>query len=404
MKPRWHLLFLSIAVAVTILTAYLLDTSIWQIEDPRLVSFDRYDAKHNEWSVLVGSLDKSDWSIEKRSCRDAKVIQRVILELPSVHARNPYCSVNAALPRNCSSSAVICNEFVGFYSSKTGPVEYLRIFILDSASGKLIRTFNLSDGIVPNSPAGQITAHGEKVALIEKEKIILLDTGTRLERSLNSAFPKCLAFSPDGSQLAYVDRSLHKLFFIDWDQGVAIQPEMPECWVVSFCFVANDTLLVSYCNPESRGLPKFARWRKNGVNMTQITPGIPLLIEQHVPYAKIVAGALHVKVSEIHEWPVHYRSFFNWLAEKKIPIEDWFPKQSWQRWYVLNDQDQIVSGYDKRNGQRNEIYDHLSVEFELRAQGTIIRLWNEHPVWPNALAAGLILYLFLYVLRRCVAT
>ena len=33
----------------------------------------------------------------------------------------------------------------------------------------------------------------------------------------------------------------------------------------------------------------------------------------------------------------------------------------------------------------------------------MIRLWNEHPVWPNALAAGLLLYLVLYVLKRCVA-
>ncbi len=100
------------------------------------------------------------------------------------------------------------------------------------------------------------------------------------------------------------------------------------------------------------------------------------------------------------DWPLQFKSLFQWLADKKLPIERWVPKQYYRHWVVLDNQDQIQREYyETDRNRRRELYDHFAVEVEPDKQyaTSTITFWNEHPVWPNALAVGVVLYLLLYV-------
>ena len=52
---------------------------------------------------------------------------------------------------------------------------------------------------------------------------------------------------------------------------------------------------------------------------------------------------------------------------------------------------------------QQELYDHavVSMTFFTQENSDIMRLWNHAPRWPNALAAGMLVYLAGYVAMRC---
>ena len=140
-------------------------------------------------------------------------------------------------------------------------------------------------------------------------------------------------------------------------------------------------------------------------SLKQVSPGIKLQSQQFMPLVKTISnGGLHLSVNSVKDWPLQFKAVLQWLADKSFPIERWVPKQYHRHWVVLNDQDQITREYYERNqSKRRQLYDHFAVEVEPDKQfaTSTITFWNEHPVWPNALAVGVVLYLLLYVMVLC---
>ncbi len=396
MKWYWHLLLLFLSAVSAWFAGDWLNRPLWQIVEQHPVSFDQCKIDRKEWTTLVGDEERRNWWIETRAGRDPTVIRRLKLELPPLTGEIPYFGASISVLK-MSCDAVLCHEYIS-----AGDVE-MHYCILDPVTGKFLRRFT-----IPHNPIGKIAGHGNKLAFVEKASVHFYDIDTKIERSVRVGNVNCLTFSPNGKLLACVDWTNNTFHFIDWDKADLIEPVGPPKTVVSFTFISNDTLLLVY-NRGKYGSNQqvHSRWRWDGAGLKQITPGITLASHQILPFFKATNNSeLHLNADALKDWPLQFKSLFQWLADKTFPVERWFPKKVYRHWVVLDNQDHIQREYYENNqsSRRRELYDHFSVEVEPDKQyaTSTITFWNEHPVWPNALAVGLVLYLLLFVMMRVI--
>lgn len=398
MKWYWHLLILILSTAAAFLAGLWLDRPLWQIVEPRPVSFDQCKVDRKEWTTLVGDQERKNWWIETRAGRDPTVIRRLKLELPPLTSSYPYFGASISVLK-MSCDAVICHEYHLINDAKGNRVE-MRYCVPDPTTGKLLRRFT-----IPNNPVGSIAGHGSKLAYLEAGLVRLFDVAANTDRTVKIGTPTCLTFSPDGKLLACVSRSTNTFYFIDWEKGELIEPIKSDAWVHSFCFITNDALLVTHDRRQQNSKSDtivHSRWHWDGTELKQVSPGINLKSNQILPFVKYApSGELHLSADELRDWPLQVKPLLQWLADKKVPVEKWLPKTGYRRWLVLNAHDQIEREYyvSSRN-ERRDLYDQLSVEMkpEPGYASSVITLWNEQPVWPNALAVGVVFYLMLYVM------
>lgn len=252
---------------------------------------------------------------------------------------------------------------------------------------------------------GLIAGHHDKLAFFEKGHVILFDLRTRKERAIKTGGRPFLMFSSDGSLLACLSDLGGKLRLIDWQSG-ELRTALPESMDVGcYRFLNNDTLLAGV---QVGRETKYSRWRWDGQSMKPLTPGIVLATQVFFPSVKIqgdmsITKECHVCVSDAIDWPLLISPLFKWLEAKNIPIERWVGKNGYKHWFVLDQQDRIVNQYYEQSLHKHrELYQSLTVESQYNEHGlSIFRLWNHAPRWPNALAAGMLVYLAGYVAMRC---
>lgn len=398
MKWYWHLLLLILAAVAAWFVGNWLSQPLWQIEEARPVSFDKFDAARKEWTTLAGDAERKNWWIETRAGRDPTVIRRLKLELPPLKGQNPYQSWHIFLQTALSCDAIVCYESVEDLSSTKREFVVFIFFIISQSTGIVVRSFR-----IVNNPYTLIAGYGSKLAFVEGDYIRLFDVATNTERSICvRSEAACLEFSPDGKLLGCVSKNSTVLNFIDWDKAVLIEPVTSHQLVTSFSFITSDTLLLAHERPSFDANNLYARWRWDGKVLKQVSPGIKLMSRHTLPVVKMTAnGELHLSFYAVTDWPLPFKSLLQWLADKKVPIEKWVHRQIYDHWVVLDDQDRLQREYYEADRySRRPLYDHLSVEVEPGKQyaTSTITFWNDHPVWPNALAVGLVLYFLLYVI------
>ncbi len=395
MKWYWHLLFLILSAVAAWVAGDWLSQPLWQAVEPHPVSFDQCKVDRKEWTTLVGDEERKHWWIETRAGRDPTVIRRLKLELPPLTGEYPYFGASTSLFKIMSCDAVLCHEYVMLNNSTTNVQVEMRYCLLDPVTGKLLKRFT-----IPGNPIGSIAGYGNKLAYVGHGFIHLFDVVANTDRSLRIGNAACLAFSPDGKLLACVDRLTKTFYFIEWEKAELIEAIQSETSVESFTFAINDTLLLAHDRIDNFAV--HSRWHWNGTVLNQVSPGIKLYNKQIMPMVKNNHdGKLHLSVNQVKDWPLLFKSIFQWLTDKQFSVEHWVPKQYYRDWVVLDNQDQIQREYyEAERSKRRELYDHLSVEVEPDKQfaTSTITFWNEHPVWPNALAVGMVLYLLLYVM------
>lgn len=397
MKWYWHLLFLIFSTVAACFTANWLNQPLWQIVEDHPVSFDKYDPVRQEWTTLAGDHEGKNWWIETRSGRDPTVIRRLKLDLPPTSGPSPYLGSSMNLHKQ-PGDVLLCHDSV--YTERDPDIRFENRFcILDSITGKVLRRFT-----IPNNPFGKIAGHGSRLAFAENGYIRLFDVSSRNERSLKLNSASCLTFSPDGKLLACI-WGVGTFYFIDWEKAVLIEPIQPKP-VASFCFINNDTLLLVHDQYINLGEIN-SRWRWDGVALRQVSPGIKRTTHSTWPMVKNTpTGKIHLYAGAQKDWPLQLKSIFQWLTERKLPIDRWFPKQWRLHWLVLDDQDRITREYDElQSNYRHQLYDQLSIEIkpDKGYTSTTVTLWNGHPTWPNALAAGMMCFLLLYVTSLIIA-
>jgi len=389
MKLRWHLLFILIGSVVAVLFALTPRQPLWQMSDARTVRYSGFDPVRHEWHALSSTSEKTDWQLETRAGLGSEVIRRVKLAVPSVKGEHFY--IRTSLGRRDAPLVFIAlyTQYIGNRLTVEEPV-----WLLHPQTGELLReTPILAGNMVP------IAMHGNRVAIADSEGIHLFEGLSGASRFLKLKSPYDLHFSTDGSLLVCSEKNTQKLYTIDWDRAEAhIQPVNKR--IYSIAFISPDVLLIFDTSTVNR-------WKWDGKQFNAISPGIAAFSGIWPLQHKIHrSGRLQVLASGAIQWAPLFDTFFTWLTQHQVPVERWIPKEGWQHWRLVDEQDQVVQEFDEpRNTNGYKIYDDLVVEPQPQKDGsTILQLWSHAPMWPNALAMGMITYLLLYVGMRCVQT
>lgn len=392
MKPRWHLLFLLLSLATALLVAYLLSNPIYEINDVRHISFNQCNPERKEWSVIVGSQDMKNWWLETRAGRSPDVVRKLAIELPILETGMPYEGTNFQY----ASDFIVCSKSNGLYHTETRVVvEHLK-YLLHVGTGKLLRRLTYLQ-----SADGMIALHGSKYAYVENSRLTLMDNNRNKSHVLNMPGADHLQFSPDGKLLAAIQQN--ELALINGESAKVLSLLRDQKKIVTFRFISNDTLLITFNSNDEYF--EHSRWRWNGTNLLQISPGVRQEQCFINPKIKIFPiGEIHLCTNPEFRWPPPLHPFLNWLTEKGVTVERWLSRKNYDRWILIDESNQVQQVYFELHTSRRPLFDSLSAEVSQGATSATIRLWNEHPFWPNALAAGVLLYLFLYVLKRCLAT
>lgn len=241
--------------------------------------------------------------------------------------------------------------------------------------------------------------HGNRLAIADFDGIHLFEGMSGVSRLVKLKYPRDVHFSTDGSLLVCSDIVNQALYTIDWNRAEAqLQPVKKR--ISNIAFISPDVLLLF-------GASKVNRWKWNGKQFNPISLGIETVSTIWPRQYKIHRnGLLQVLASYGKMWPIQFDSFFNWLSGHQIPINRWIPKQECYRWRLVDEQDRVVEEFQEPiHNNSTPIYGDLAVVIQPKQEGsTLLQLWSYAPTWPNALAVGVVIYLVLFVVYRCVPT
>lgn len=389
MKLRWHLLFILIAGSGAILFALAPRQPLWQIRDTRTVTFSGFDPVGQQWYVLATNSDKTEWHWETRKGAGSEVVRRLKLAVPSVKGRYHFVRSSPGT----SDAPLVFIDTHDRYSGTSLVVE-VRAWLLHPQTGELLRDVPIFTG-----SSGSLAMHGNRLAIAGFEGIHLFEGLSGVSRLVRLKSPRDVHFSTDGSLLVCSENTAHQLYTLDWDRAEAqLQPVKKEMY--SIAFISPDVLLIYDAD-------KVNRWKWDGRQFNPISPGIkadssvwPLQYKIHR------CGLLQVLASHGKMWPIQFDTFFTWLSKHQVPMERWFPKEENYRWRLIDEQDRVVQEFQEpRHTNGIKIYGDLVVELQPQKEGgTLLQLGSHSPTWPNALAVGVVIYLMLYVVMRCVQT
>ncbi len=396
MRLRWHLVTLLFAAIFTGVYWSWPRGPVWMIENQSLARFAGANADRGEWYTLVSDQDKTNWRIETRNGSDSSIIRTLRLAVPAIKGQTQFLrskfdpAVDAPL------------VFVDYWSERQadgGLKTEERAWLLDNNTGQLLRQEPFIQFAM-----GSLAQYRNRLALAEKDQIRLIEGQEGRVRTIPYKYPTNLTFSPDGRWLVFSDLE-YQLRILNWETGKLVQPAGFSKKVYSLKFLSNDLLVVSSLALAGQ---EVSRWKWDGERFHAVSPGIVLRSNLWPLFCKLDAnGLLHVSTYYGEDWPLRWKPFFTWLQEHKFPIEKWYPLEIGSHWHVLDEQDRLIGEYfEPLTSSRSKINNQFAVEVRAdeKASTTTITLWNVSPVWPNALALGMMVYLLIYVMVRCRAS
>ena len=241
--------------------------------------------------------------------------------------------------------------------------------------------------------------HGNRLAIAAFEQIHLFEGVSGISRIVTMKHPRDIHFSTDGSLLVCSENVAHKLYTIDWDRAEAhLQPVNKR--IYSIDFISADVLLIFDATTVNR-------WKWDGKQFKPVSPGVESVSSVWPLQYKIHrSGLLQVLASWDRRWSPQFNNFFTWLSQHQVPVERWFPKEEWNHWRLVDEQDQVLQEFhEPSHVNSTPIYSDLGIEIQPQQDGsTILQLRSLGLMWPNTLAMGIISYMVLYVALRCVQT
>jgi hypothetical protein len=384
-KKRWHFLFFLISIGVCVFWMLFPPQPIWQSVVPNHTRFSGFDEQKQEWYALTSDENNADWAMETRRGLDSAVALRVKLEIPALQGdfRILQLTTDIACVRDIKS----------IYKDKGLTVE-TTLWIVDRVHGRLI----LPKPIQSLGNAYMIDTHASKIAEAQMEKLVLHDVLEHSTKELPLKGLYFVKFSPNGKLLLGLNEMRTSLNVIHLDSLQHSQQKLPDVRKIRcYAFLNDETLLLQ----DERGIA--SRWKWDGAQFQRMTKGVEASRSLYpLPYRQMHHGELALLAFIRPEWPLWCEDGLRLLERIGLPVNSWFRKQQVTRWNVYDKQDRLIRRIDAPLlSLQQPIYNHYAVEVKSTGRSsTHIQFWSTVPRWPNSLAAGMLVYLGLYVAYR----
>lgn len=394
MKLRWHLLSFLIALAVVIVVWLATNGPLWHLsgfEDIRFAGFCEVNRELR--SVVVRDQGKS-WYLETRDAENGRLIKEVLLDKP-VAQGNIYIIANGVSEQPSKAPLVLVQTI----RSNGNRMEWCYLFNPETGARLQNAPFPLKWSPMP-------VVSGNRVAIVTERDLWLYDEKHVDGRSLNIVGIECLEVSHDGKWIAYSGQD--GVHIIEWETGnnqLALESGKTEA-VFSMSFQSDGRLLLANYS----GGFRMSRWRWNGKTLQPVAPVF-------VAFDRVGGGPIgrlrlkdegsrcHVASYAYVGWPAEIRTVCQWLESKGWNVQKWWPRETRLVWHVLDNDNHELRRYEQAAFRAIALSDRLSVNyFGDNLKTNRIEVWVTSPRWPNLLALGIMVYLFIYVIVRCRVT
>ncbi len=344
-------------------------------------------------TVVALVLEESGAYFEWRELLTGNVVKRVPLQL-----EGPPKAVHA------------------YFNSQLGKREHDLVvaYVIDHKGKSYTLTFMLNTGksVGPvDESTGDIfdvESRGRRCALFNPSTLFLVDgeqTGFRQLKipKINNA--RVLA---DGKHVVCTLPDV--ALMLDWNTGktihrVNLQPSTStRYWI----FVSNSSdIFLFHYGVQSPNNLYAQRWIWNGKELRPATMLVPIpqsevgfgtsLLDSVVTEDR--NGRIRLACYASETWPAIVRPALDWLSKQGFKVDKYYPRHTRLLSVVLERDCSIAGKYEHEARDWEFLLDQYQLRIRLTGTQTVISLHNTNPVWPNAIAVAMLVYLLGYVYR-----
>jgi len=391
MKLRWHLLFLLFATLAAIASWLVLSEPLWEQTGHDAAYYVTHHQKEGELISLLVRNQRSTYTVETRKLEDGRILKTVDLDL----SRQRHSPV--IIPHEQDHSGKNAIVVIGqFGIIKNGSEGHFAIKIFDAHTGKLLTNELL--GVMADA---DFSVRGNQVAIPTPTQLILFDSNVRKLRKYELPDISSSHISPDGKWVVITQRKALRI--LDWESGKVLATQKLKGSRFKLCFDKQGSMILLEAFPDI----VLSRWSwdrreikllKKETRLEQQTARSLDVVLWHTDSS----GKLHMTNGWKRDWPQHYRALCERLSQWGVNVSSYYDKQFLKPGYVLDENFAVLSRYEEPLYGGMNIDDRWKVEYTNPAvpNGSII-VRHQGPIWPNAMAIGVVFYLLIYVLALC---
>jgi hypothetical protein len=246
----------------------------------------------------------------------------------------------------------------------------------------------------------EFSARADRLVVPVDSQLLLFDASRKQIRKLDLSGVTSARISVNMKYVVIIQESV--LQILDWDSGSILAQQQLTGKKHKMQLARDGSILILRTDPAMA----ISRWNWTGSQITLITPetAIPEIKDRRLGFRQDITGRVQVAKEAHVDWPKPYRAICHWLANIGISVKKWLDIDGLFTWCVLNDQFEVLFEYEESARRSNGLYlnKQLLVEYgDPRFGEGMINVTRYAHAWPNALAMGVVVYLLIYVLARC---
>ncbi|MFT3878411.1 MAG: hypothetical protein QM703_01985 [Gemmatales bacterium] len=391
MKLHWHLLFLFLATLTAIVSWLLLSEPLWEQTGHDAAYYVTHHQTEGELVSLLVRNQRSTYTVETRDLLDGRILKTVDLDLPGQRYLPVIVPHDQKQP---GEHELVVIGFPGVIKNGSGGNFAIKIF--DALTGKSLT--NELFGVMADADFG---VRGEKVAIPTPTQLLLFDSRTRQLRKFELAEINSAHISPDGNWVAVTQKSA--LLILDWESGKVLASQKLRGRKYKLSFDRQGSLTLLGNNP---GI-LLSRWKWDGREIkvlkkeTRIEMEAVMSLDQ-IDWCEDGNGNWHITNGRMRNWPQQYRALCERLVQWGFMVSSYIEMQFIKTGLTLNENFETISRYEEPYYGSLNINDKVDVEYTNPAISNGSIMVRRHgPLLPNALAIGMVVYLLIYVMVRC---
>lgn len=248
---------------------------------------------------------------------------------------------------------------------------------------------------------------GQRCALFNPSTLFLVDGEQQRLRQLKIVNISNARLLADGKHVACTLPDA--LLILDWNTGkiIARTQLKPADRYMIFVSRSNDIYLFHYGAHPQR-IMHVQRWLWDGLKLSAATSPIPLPQSEIGPGNSLLDGfisedrdgKIHATCYISKTWPAIVRPALDWLDKQAFNLNKYYPRRNLLLGAVLDRDCSIVGKFDFDIKNKEFHFDRYLLRISQAGTRQVISLQNTNPVWPNAIAVAMSVYLLGYVYRH----